>query len=349
MRLSAKSKGYFVEFNEYTTLVARTSSLRPPLLIEQVVEVPADQGVAGIAPEFDKVAGARRSGAYRNTVCGISPERRFIRRASLDPKRGKETAYLEEVLATQFRAEPEKMVFAILGATDGTLLAPDSTGGTEVVFCGGYAEDFSQPQQTLLAAGIFPERLELSSVAMLGGMQAVLALQDSKVPTLMLEIGRESTQCFIVNSGGVDLARPIPHGINSMIPIAQKEMGLRDEEAAAKLLFSNTFDFTGMGPNLVKRLLKELQSSIGFFEVQTGQSIGQLYCSLQPSGFSWLSSTLASALGVAQISLDLKPWLAKQGIKFSPGVCPEAIPGSWFRLLSLMANNQPMVASHEAK
>lgn len=349
MRLSAKTKGYFVEANEYATLIARTSSSSTPMLIEQVVEAPADQGLAGIAPEFEKVAGPRRGGAYRNAICGIAPERRFIRRASLDPKRGKETAYLEEVLATQFRAEPDKMVFAILGSADGALLAPNSPGGAEVVFCGSYAEDFTQAQQALLGAGIFPERLELGSVAMLGSIQAMLALQDSKVPTLMLEIGRESTHCFIVNSGGVDLARPIPHGINSMIPIAQKEMGLRDEEAAAKLLFSNTFDFAGMGTSLVKKLLKELQSSIGFFEVQTGQSIGQLYCSLQPSGFGWLGSTLAGALGVAQVTLDPKPWLAKQGIQFAPGVCPEVIPASWLRLLSLMANNQPSPASNEAK
>jgi hypothetical protein len=348
MRLSGKTKGYFVEANEYSTLVARTSSMSTPLVVEQV-EVLAEQGLSGLGPAFDKVAGARRAGTYRNAVCSISPERRFIRRASLDAKRGKETAYLEEVLATQFRAEPDKMVFAILGSADGGLLAPDSPGGTEVVFCGGYAEDFAQAQQTLLGSGIFPERLELSSVAMLGGMQGVLGQQDNKAPTLVLEIGREATHCYIVNSAGVDLARPIPHGINSMIPIAQKELGLRDEEAAAKLLFSNTFDFAGMGPNLVKRLLKELQSSIGFFEVQTGQSIGQLYCSVQPSGFNWLSSTLASALGVGQLTLDLKPWLAKQGIKFAPGVCPEAVPGTWFGLLSLMANNQPLPASHEAQ
>jgi hypothetical protein len=110
------------------------------------------------------------------------------------------------------------------------------------------------------------------------------------------------------------------------------------------LLFSNTFDFTGMGANLVKRLLKELQSSIGFFEVQTGQSIGHLHCAVLPPAFGWLSGTLASSLGVAQLELNLKPWAEKQGIKFAPGVCPEAIPGSWLGLLSLIAKHQPLAA-----
>jgi hypothetical protein len=341
MRFSGKTNGYFVEINEYSTLVARTSSPSAPLVIEKVEEGSA--GLSNLAAVFEKVAGPRRSG-YRHAVCGISPDRRFIRRASVDPKRGKDTASLEELLVTQFRAEPEKMMLAILSAADGSVIETGTAAGKEVLFCGGYTEDFAGAQKSLLEAGVFPESLDLTSVATLGGIQGLLALQENKSPTLVLEVGREATHCYIVNAAGVDLARPIPHGINSMIPIAQKELGLRDEEAAAKLLFSNTFDFTGMGPNLVKRLLKELQSSIGFFEVQTGQSIGQLHCSLLPPAFGWLAGTLANALGVAQLQPDLKPWAEKQGIKFAPGMCAGGIPVSWIGLLSLMAKHQPPAA-----
>ena len=116
----------------------------------------------------------------------------------------------------------------------------------------------------------------------------------------------------------------------------QKELGLRDEEAAAKLLFSNTFDFTGMGNALVKRLLKELQSSIGFFEVQTGQSISQLVCSVIPPNCGWLSSTLSSSLGVGLMQLDLKPWMDQQGIRLAAEVMPDGVPESWIGLLGLM-------------
>ncbi|HLP07238.1 MAG TPA: hypothetical protein VK178_03670 [Opitutaceae bacterium] len=342
MLFSGKSNGYFVEINEYSTLVARTSSSAAPLVVEKVEELAA--GTAGLATAFEKIAGPRRGG-YRHAVIGISPERRFVRRASIDQKRGKDTAALEELLVTQFRAEPEKMMIAILSAADGSNLDAGLAAGKEVLFCGGYTEDFAGAQKTLLEAGVFPESLELTSVATLGGMQGLLALQENKSPVLVLEVGRESTHCYIVNANGVDLARPIPHGINSMIPVAQKELGLRDEEAAAKLLFSNTFDFTGMGPNLVKRLLKELQSSIGFFEVQTGQSIGQLCCSVLPPAFSWLSGTLANALGVSQLQSDLKPWAEKQGIKFAAGLCNDGIPAHWMGLLSLIAKHQPVATT----
>lgn len=349
MLFSGKTSGYFLDINEYSILVARTSSLSAPLVVEKVDEFPV-QGQANLAEAIGKAMGPRRAGAYRNAICGIAPERRFVRRASLDPKKVKEDGYLEELLTTQFRAEPSKMMLALLSSSDGSVVDAGSAAGKEVVFCGGYSEDFSTTQAKLLDAGIFPERIELTSVAMLGGMQGVLSAQESKAPTLVLEIGRETTYCYIVNSGGVDLARPIPYGIDSMIPVAQKELGLRDEEAAAKLLFSNTFDFTGMGQNLVKKLLKELQSSIGFFEVQTGQSIGQLHCEMLPSSFTWLSGTLAGALGVSQLQLDSKLWAEGQGIKFAQGVCPDGgIPDSWFGLLSLMARHQPIVESNETK
>ena len=128
MLFSGKSNGYFVEINEYSALVARTSSLVAPLVIEKVEEV-ENPSLAGIGELFDRVAGPRRAGAYRSAVCGISPERRFLRRASLDAKRTKEPTYLEELLTTQFRAEPEKMMLTILSSTDGSDVDPSTAGG----------------------------------------------------------------------------------------------------------------------------------------------------------------------------------------------------------------------------
>ena len=348
MRFSGKPSGYFIDIGEYSTLVARTSSLGAPLVLEKLEEVPS-RDMTAVGQALDKLDAGRRPGSYRHSICGIYPERRFIRRASLDSKRAKDAGYLDELLTTQFRAEPEKMMIALMAAADGRDVDPSNPNNKEVLFCGGYNEDFAAAQESLLTQGVFPERLELASVGMLGAMVDLLALQTSKAPTLVLEVGRDTTNCYIVSANGVDLARPIPHGINSMIPVAQKELGLKDEEAAAKLLFSNTFDFTCMGPALVKRLLKELQSSIGFFEVQTGQSIGQLVCSVIPPNCAWLSSTLSASLGVGLMKLDLKSWLDQQGIRLADGVAPEGVPESWIGLLGLMGRYKLRADSNEGK
>ncbi|OYV00414.1 MAG: hypothetical protein CFE26_24015, partial [Verrucomicrobiales bacterium VVV1] len=144
----------------------------------------------------------------------------------------------------------------------------------DALFCGMPSDDIVSIQDAFIAGGVYTERVELGSVATLGAIADFLSGTKTKTPTLMLEIGLDSTQSFIITAEGVDASRPIPLGRDSMVPVEQKELGLKDEEAARKLFYSNTFDFTGMGPLLVKRLMKELQSSIGFYEVQTGQSVG---------------------------------------------------------------------------
>jgi hypothetical protein len=112
-------------------------------------------------------------------------------------------------------------------------------------------------------------------------------------------------------------------------------------ESARKLFFSNTFDFTEMGPALMKKMLKELQSSTGFYEVQTGQTIGQIHLSLIPKNLGWMSGALARSLGTEQIKLEYGPWLHAQGIEPGPGVELAALDGRWLGLFSLMGRYEP--------
>ena len=128
-----------------------------------------------------------------------------------------------------------------------------------------------------------------------------------------------------------------------MIPVVQKELGLKDEESAKKLFYSNTFDFTSMGGALVKRLLKELQSSIGFYEVQTGQSIGQVLCTQLPVSLTWLGTTMAGALGVPPLKMDMLPWLEALNIKLADGVTLGQPEERWTGLFCLMASFQNAV------
>jgi hypothetical protein len=141
-----------------------------------------------------------------------------------------------------------------------------------------------------------------------------LGFIKSKTPVLMLEIGSEITNSFIVTSAGLEASRPIQQGLEAMIPVVQKELGLKDEASARKLFLSNTFDFTGMGSVLTKKLIKELQSSIGFYEVQTGQSVAHVSCVVLPSKLSWLEGAIASDLGVSALKIDLPAWLHSKQI-----------------------------------
>jgi hypothetical protein len=348
MIFSGKPQGYFVEINEFNALVARTSSVEPPLKFEAVKAVPGAK-LDAVCEALLELADGKKRGRLMGANFAIYPPRRFIRKAAIDPKKLKEEAYLNDVLVSQFRVEPDRMTLAMMGSATGATVDPANANAKDVLFCGSFTEDFKKVQDDLLAAGLYPDSIELGSVAMLGGLLSYLAFTESKTPTLFLEVGMETTNCYILNVNGVDLARPIALGVNSIIPLVQKELGLKDEESAAKLFFSNTFDFGGMGPALIKKLLKELQSSIGFYEVQTGQSIGQLVCTGLPDNLGWLGTTLGSTLGVGVLKPDYGAWLKANNIEWNESTVGIAPGPSHLGLISLAGRFQTGPITNETK
>ncbi len=316
MFLSTKPKNFFFDSSEHAILLARTSRLNAPLVIEEIVECAPDDAAA-LGAAVVALQSAKSSSGYLHSTCGINVGRRVVRKVTLELKRIKEANYLNEVTAQQVRIEPDHYSLALVHPLTGAEYDVSKASHKEVLICGLPSEDLDRQQDGLLAAGIYPESIELSTVATLGALVDYLSFAKIKIPVLVLEVEAHSTNSYIVTAGGVDASRPIPHGLDSMIPVVQKELGLKDEASARKLFLSNTFDFTGMGSLLIKKLVKELQSSIGFFEVQTGQSIGHVACVLLPAKLAWLETAIAADLGVTVLKMDIPAWLQSHQISFA--------------------------------
>lgn len=345
MLFGKKTKGFCVDFGEQAVLVARLSQNEAPFQVEELKEFAvADR--EGLQNYLKTSEGLGPTG-YAHARCSIYPAKRLVRRQTLDLKRVKEPGYFNEIVAQQFRVEAEKYTTLVLNPADGAEF--DASKGTqkEALFCGLPADEILRWQDAVLELGIYPERLELGTVATLGALINYRKFKQDRTPVLLLEMGDEATQSFIVGSEGVDISRPIPSGVAAMIPVVQKELGLKDEESARKLFYSNTFDFTSMGGTLIKKLLKELQSSIGFYEVQTGQSIGAILCTQLPPSLAWLSGTIAGALGVSTLKVEVAPWAESLGITLAPGVQPAAPDERWLGLFGLMANYENVPAPAE--
>ena len=333
---SKKPEAFFIEINEETALMARTSSAKAPFVIEDTKEVPAHDDAA-VQQAVKELMGKRSTSGYMNARCGIYPPRRLIRRMAIDLKRVKEPGYFHEVCTQQFRIETDKFTIAVLNASDGADFdAARTTTQKEVIFVGAHNDELLAAQQHLLALGVFPERLELGTLSMLGALADYHSFAELKTPTLVLEMDADSTQSFIINAGGLDVSRSIPHGLEAMTSVVQKELNLKDEESARKLFFSNTFDFTNMGSLLIRKLLKELQSLIGFYEVQTGQSIGQVFCSQLPSKLLWLGGAIAKEIAVEPLKLDFANWLKSREITFASPTASSDFDAKWLGVFSLM-------------
>ena len=344
MFFSQKTKGYFIEHNSHSMLLARTSTPTGTMVIEEFATcAPGDPNAFA---EILKKLQPKKSGqhGYVRATCGAYSSRRVVRHAALDPKRFKEAAYVNEVLTGQLRIEPEQYTLAVLNAADGTDFDFNVTTRKDALFAGMLNEEILAAQNSFLESGVYPERLEIGTLATLGAIVDYQTFRQIKTPTLVLEIDADATQSFIVSDGGVEASRAIPQGLDAMIPAVQKEIGLKDEEAARKLFYSNAFDFTGMGAALIKKLLKELQSSVGFYEVQTGQSIGQVVCTLLPPKLGWLENAISTQLGVPVLTVDYKTWLSARGVTLSDAASKQELNNRWIGLLSLMLTHNHAVA-----
>jgi hypothetical protein len=339
MLFSKKAKGFFVDLNDHTFTVARTSSLQSPLVVEELKSCPAGkpEAVTALLDELKPKRAGKNS--YLRAHCGIYTPKRVVRRMTLDPKRYAEANYFNEAAATQCRISPDEYMLAVLSASKGIDVHPPAPQEKDVVFCGMANSEISSLQKSLLKFGIFPEQLEIGTLSTLGAIQDYLRFTQSATPTLVLEVGEQTTESFVIGETGLATSRQIPQGVEAMVPVVQKELGLKDEESARRLFYSNTFDFTGMASSLTKKLIKELQSSIGFYEVQTGQSIGQVICTLLPSKLSWIQGAIASQLGVDSLNIELPAWLKASGISLATTL-PAENDHSTLGVFGLMISSQ---------
>lgn len=345
MLFSAKAKGFFVEQNDQGMVLAKTSGMTAPLVVEEVKECGFEEGelLNEIKASFQP---KKSSSGYMVSICGVTSGKRVVRRAAMDPKRSADAAYLKELVSSQFRIEEDQYQLAMLEPTDGKPFGSGNSAKKEALFCGMPNVELLAKQQGLLERGFFPERIELSTVAALGALVDYHAFAEIKTPTLVLEIESDQTHSFIISAEGLEASRPIAQGLEGMVPVVQKELGLKDVDSARKLFFSNTFDFTGMGPILIKKLLKELQSSIGFYEVQTGQSIGNLICTVIPPKLAWLEESISSQLGVKVLSADLEPWLQARQITFAQAVPSDFLSLRKMGFFGLMLNHSLKNGAH---
>ena len=117
-----------------------------------------------------------------------------------------------------------------------------------------------------------------------------------------------------------------------------KELSAPDAAAARKLLEQPTDELKHHGRRLIRMLSRHLRPAVDYFEMQTGQRIGALFCAHLPERLAWLEEALATAVDLEYFSPDYTQWLPSVGLD-APG---HALLGpSWIQPLSLVAQLAP--------
>ncbi len=337
--LLRKAKGLFIEVGEFCVLVAKTSGLNAPLTVESLEILPAENRGKELAAVVEGMTG-KRGAQFVPAKVGVYPGSRFLRRHSIESAaKAKEAGYLQGVMAQQLKLDPAHNIAAVLNATDGSefSLSRPIAQQKELIFAGAKKSELAEQQLALTEASVYPETLELGTLSTLAGLFDYIAWKGIDEPVLVLEMGMTGANVYIISRNLLELSRSMSNGLESAIPQIQEQLGLKDAESARKLFFSNTFDFTEMGGSLLRRLLKELQAAIGFFEVQTGMTIGHLHMNLLPEKLSWIPPVMAKNLGVKNLEFDYAGWLPSINITVDETLLASLERDStWFGLFSLM-------------
>lgn len=342
--MASINKRFYLESTDFSLRLARVvRDGNGGDVIEELRETSpgSPEEVRAMVQDFAQIRAKAKGvpGNYVRAHCAIYPKSRLLRNCSLkDPARPGEMNTLENVVTSQFRINPSEYDLRAMYADDGLEFEP-SRVQRDLFVCGAPTTEFQTAQAFLVEAGVFPLRMELGSVATIGLILDAMRTQQIEEPALILEIGEDSSHVVIVNGNRVESARPLPLGLATMISGVRQELGLNDEGAARKLFYSDSFDFREMGPRLIDRLLREVQSMIGFYEVQTGQSITRMLCSLLPGKLSWLTETFASSLGMSRLDLNLADHLRQSNITLSDSIAPRELE-TRLGLLGLMVNKE---------
>ncbi len=343
--ISSRKKEYIIEYRPTSIRLARVSSLTAPITIEAIEEIELSADSETIARAVRQFCGAKANG-YLNGSCIVYPDRRVVRQVSIDSPRGKETDFIFEFLQNEIENAPSDLSAHCLSPETGTEVDPNDFNKKEVIVCGVPNGDIADLQNRMLEHAIYPTRIELGTLGTIGALQDALIWKNSKVPALYLELDDHSANAVIVGSKGIEMSRKIDTGSKDIAEALKEELSLKDEAAAVRLLSSKDFDFSSISRKILRKLLRELQSSIGYYEVQTGQSVSWIHTSSRAVSMDWLEGSVGGFLNLESFELNISEWLQSSEINCADDELGKIADLSWIGLLSTLCSfNKEEVAA----
>jgi hypothetical protein len=342
-----KRSGVLYNQTEHGLQLARLGRFdEKPLTVDAFAELAAgdDEGMTRwLAANF-----AERGPGYLSAYCGFHPSERVLLRENINPRRLAEPDYLPALLAEQARLPSTKDWFVrALHPIEGEEFSA-ATPPRPGLLLGLPLSGVRELQNRLRKQSIRPHRLEVGTVALLGALLRHIRQTAYPHAVVACELGQTQTRIFLLGKDGVHTPAALPHGLLSIVEGAMKELGAPDVATARRALEQPTEELRGHARRLVRALTRHLKPAVDYFEMQTGQPIGALYCAHLPEKLAWLEEALCAAVDLEFLSPNLETWMPTVGLQLAPHTPAPA--RSWFQALSLVGQLTPVApVVHEPK
>ncbi|HTB81659.1 MAG TPA: TonB family protein [Opitutaceae bacterium] len=326
-------KGYFVELNDFSLLLARCSALRSPFAIEDIREVPLDNK-AGLEEAVQAVF-PETQGGTANVLASLRPKQRGLHFAGADEaKKFATLAALPGIFTDPSLANLSPGEFTAVNARDGLTI---SGQGAPWVLAAAAKDSYAQSLTTLQELKLVPARISPASLTAAGGVASALKFKGDGSTALLFEFGDLVTHILLVSRDGVEAARLATVTMDKVAEAVQVELGLKFKGSAAKLFFNESYDFSETGPKIAARIAQELAADIGAL----GHAPAAFACTGLAAKQNWFAHSLAGALNLAPLAPDIKAWGAQAGFTLAGGVDESAITPAWLGFLNFIGSFQP--------
>lgn len=340
-----KRPGVLCNLTDHAVQLARLGRLdEKPLTLDTFTELPAGDDGA-VTQWLERTFEEKRSG-YVSAYCGFHPAERVLLRENINTRRMGEPNFLQNLLAEHAKLTVVRdwHVSALLPVEGEEFTA--ETPSRPGLLLGLPIAAVRTAQNRLCKLGLLPQRLELGSVTLLGALTRYLREASYPHAVVACEIGRTETRIYFIAKDGVHTPAPLPYGLLSIEEAAMKELSAPDIATARAKLAAPTDELRAHSRRLVRMLTRHLRPAVDYFEMQTGQPIGGLFCAHLPQALGWLEEALGAAVDLEFIVPDFTTWLPKLGVQ---PAAETALPGrSWFQALSVVGQLAPPV-THEAR
>ncbi|MBK9989482.1 MAG: TonB family protein [Verrucomicrobia bacterium] len=317
---ASDSIGYFVELGEYNLIIARTTLGQKPRTVEAIQEV-----WLGDAAAADTALGEIRAGSTSaKAVALLRLKTRGTYLANAEQSKSVTSPdAVENFLRTQLGAENLPANWAWCGAKDG--LAPQ--GGAPWTLDAAPAATTEDVIAKLRGWSFELVRCQSAPLTLAGAISS--ATQGASV--LLAEVSEQNTSLISISKQGIVGLATVPVGFDALAGSTQTALGLKFRGSAARLMFNDSYDFAEASGSIVEPLANAIK---GVLANLGSPAPTQLVCGGILARQSWISQSLAKALGLSPFTVDVSAWAGTRGLTIGGNITAANIAPSWLGVLS---------------
>jgi len=321
---TSDAPGRFVEYNDFSLVLVRTRGQAGAYTIEELREVPLDNAET-ITEALQAVFPEAKEKPVSALVLLRPKQRRFNAAAN-------QTAG-EWVAKPEF-SEWNSPIHTTISAKDGALAV---VKGTLAAMAAASTESLNQAKSALAEWKIEPTRTLVAPFALAGAIAAARQKTGEAAPVLVLDCGKTSSNLLLVSRNGLLAARPVALTLDDIAEAVRSELGLKFKGAATKLFFNENYDFSEAGPRIAAQLAPALKTEIAAMAGSTPPTA--FFCAGMPAKQDWFADSLATALELPRLSIDMTAWSTGAGLTLADSSL--TLSTTWLGLLHTVSGKTP--------